>query len=351
MAHQPLPAASVGKFSMSRLFTGTGAIRQPSDRDLIDLPPSNREVSLYMARNSQERNQISYSCLDLCNIESGSTNHQIGAYYISALIGLFPGLRTVAEDMYQTLGIKANVFVGIEQCQENGLELIDEINSRKLLVYLAQVTLILYKNVNVQGYNAYMRTRHGALCAFAGYAREKNDDIREIAIDMETAAVVRTVLLAHHPLRVYILNAILHNQSQSTGIGKVMGYLAGILEWTEMESFKLICDTLLLPRSPAIFDRDVAMEVIYLTEAYKAITSVDQPPYFRIMYPYSATRIMERSRFPILLAVAQQLRAKKYDTVRQFVATSTAENPVVKRLIDIHEAGMASPSGPILTSR
>lgn len=118
-----------------------------------------------------------------------------------------------------------------------------------------------------------------------------------------------------------------------------------------MASLRFIFETLLITKSPVLHDPRVASEVMNLCEAFKCINATESPQYFRILYPYHVTRIMERSKFPILLAVAQICKAECNDTVRKFISTRSSEDPVVSELVGIHNAAMARVERPILESR
>ncbi|KAK8701583.1 hypothetical protein V6N13_019970 [Hibiscus sabdariffa] len=110
---------------------------------------------------------------------------------------------------------------------------------------VAQSLLILYNNINVHNYDNYMRNRYRALVSAAGFADRQGDERCEVVINIEIARLIRTCLAPQQRLRAGILRMIIGNQNAPGAVGSVMSYLAGILEWAEMDSIMLIFDTLI----------------------------------------------------------------------------------------------------------
>ncbi|KAK8698077.1 hypothetical protein V6N13_114208 [Hibiscus sabdariffa] len=322
---------------VSRLLARNTTATQTPDSNLNIGFGSTGAVRGFMSENRIEGNRIGHTCLKLCNSSNHDSNHQICAYYLSAVMTLFPGIRPIVVDTFRDMGREITVFEGVEACvTQGGLEVLEQVPASKLLVMVAHSLLILYKNINVQNYDNYMRNRDRALVSAARFVDRQGDEPCEVLINIEIARLIRTCLAPHQRLRAGILRMIIGNQNAPGALGSVMSYLAGILEWAEMDSIMLIFDTLLLPRSPVLYDRQVAVEVFNLCEAFKAIISTDHPPYFGIFSPPppSTTRILEQSKFPILLAVAQVCGADKCGAVGQFITTTTSENGLVIELAD-----------------
>lgn len=58
---------------------------------------------------------------------------------------------------------------------------------------------------------------------------------------------------------------------------------------------------------------------------------------------------MERSKFPILLAVAQKCRAERYGTVQNFVTTVTSQ--LVSELAEKHRTGVRPANAAVLPEK
>lgn len=127
-----------------------------------------------------------------------------------------------------------------------------------------------------------------------------------------------------------------------------------------MSELVLINDVLVVNKSPVLGDARVALEVQNLHETFKAINGSSFPQYFGITATWVGdVRLLDSSRFPLLIKVAQRVRSSHSFPTSQAISTPTVNDQTISQLVSIHEAFMRDKLGqisvvetsPTLTSR
>lgn len=117
-------------------------------------------------------------------------------------------------------------------------------------------------------------------------------------------------------------------------------YVCGIIAWADMAIICFINDSLVSSSSPVLLDPVVSQKICALATAYEAINNSIRPQFFSIFADYAEQRLLERNNFPILSAVAMQVRSVPYhateQTIEQFAGTTLQEDETVKRLVAQH---------------
>lgn len=296
-------------------------------------------VELWISNNGVTCAQITNTCSMLLNSPSLSDVERC-VYWFNAMIAITPGLRTVAESYFKECGYGVTVLndAGI---RESGIRLQGWIEVPKVAVLYGQLALLLFKNITDVSYNVFFGNRTRGLQSAAGLATAES----QVAIPatIEAAKIIRTRLGSFVPLKQHIVRTVINNESKVGPFGNTCRYLAKILSYNEMGAIEFITKALLDTRSPVLFDPRVSTEVNNLAEATMAIGSADFPQYFRILYPVEAERVLERAKFPTLLAVAQACYSKMYPTARNFVSTRGDNAAPIQDLVTLHENYMNGP--------
>lgn len=257
---------------------------------------SRHEVDLLIADDGRLDNQLINTVIRLCNEET-TGKFQLCAFYCSALIALFPGLRTVAVDALKDMGLKVRQLFP-QHFEASGYELLPPIEAPLALVCVGQISLLLYENINARSYDHLMRDRTRAIKRCVGYDGMVGEGEDEPVIPMHKAEAIKIQLGQKTDLRTSVLNALLTNKGNTGAVGRMCAYLSKVLEWTDMALITSIFDTLLLPKSPVLRDHRVAMEVMNLYEAFRALNQSTYPQYFRIFYPEEGDALMQPLQIP-----------------------------------------------------
>ncbi|KAK8701582.1 hypothetical protein V6N13_019969 [Hibiscus sabdariffa] len=88
------------------MATQHGMIRLLARNTTVTQTPdsSTGAVQVFMSENRIEGNRIAHTCLTLCNTSNHDSNPQICAYYLSAVMTLFPGIRPIVVDTFRDMG-------------------------------------------------------------------------------------------------------------------------------------------------------------------------------------------------------------------------------------------------------
>lgn len=100
-----------------------------------------------------------------------------------------------------------------------------------------------------------------------------------------------------------------------------------------------IYHTLWQPRSPALEQPGIQVEVRNLEEAFEKITAVDHPKYFKILSPPNETSVIEAYRFPTIIQLAKLTISNRGNCAYEFHVS-----PEVSRLKKIHDKGVQGPT-------
>jgi hypothetical protein len=113
-----------------------------------------------------------------------------------------------------------------------------------------------------------------------------------------------------------------------------------------MQHFILINDVLVKPQSPVLYDDRVSSEVEDFIEASEAVVSHICPQFYMLVVSYFEMLMVHSSRFPTLIAVAQELKKGDEDTDggsssrtnSEVILTAGADPIMVKALLNLHRS-------------
>lgn len=278
---------------------------------VASFPPGGEVEMCRISQDSSDAIVIGHTHVSMCN-DPDNKHATICANYLTAISSLFPGLFEHGVTTMRQMGYAVRELTLTELSAT--VELLERIEVPQFCAIIGQIILLLYKYINIASYDALINAQANGLKAAAGYTGNLFPN-GNIAINMTTASVIRTMLGCSNILRSNVLMELLRNRDASGPLGGVCGYLCETLKWTEMDSIVLISDTLVLTKSPVLRNLALRSEVRNVAKAFQMITSSNYPEYFKILQPPSATSVLYKSRFPILAAVARGCRANRYGTV------------------------------------
>nr|GLL40401.1 hypothetical protein AXX17_AT4G35880 [Ipomoea trifida] len=250
---------------------------------------TNKTVDIVLSANSDEANRVFNTMIIECNDEIVKKD-QAAAYYCSALLAIFPGLQPQVMALFHNQGITVNQL-RVADLPAHGIDLQPHEDSRLLFVYLGQLILILYKNIMPRSYDTFMRNHTRALKAAANDFGDVAGGDAEPVLSVERAEHIKTIVGGDNDMRKFVLFAVLNNRKSAGPIGR--------------------------------------------------ITKSGYPHYFRIFHPLESSRFLERSRFPILIAVAQMIKGSRTNNVNQFESTLSMTDVTVMSLYNQHIDGIA----------
>ncbi|KAA8550333.1 hypothetical protein F0562_002017 [Nyssa sinensis] len=292
--------------------------------------------------------------LETCIWEVGeeTDDKQICAYYAAAMCCVFNILEPFFKDALKQ--IVADAKDTIVPASETLIEIDQQVpvaHQPRCLMLFAQMILVLFHNITPSTYANFITNRINALRAVIGMMSTETD---LQAFEVDKAQVISTIMGANNCLKKLVLMKLIQVGSTDTQLGAVCANLCCTLAWTEMAGLVFICDMLLLTNSPVLRDPRVASEVMNLAVAFWLITASDYPQYFRILASNHEKMLLERSRFPTLIAVAQRLWAKIYTCASQFVTSVQSSSGLVNELVELHERAIKTnvplPALQLLTS-
>ncbi|XP_058723592.1 uncharacterized protein LOC131595297 [Vicia villosa] len=214
-----------------------------------------------------------------------------------------------------------------------------------ILVYFACCVLILFKKCNDKdSYNSFMSNCINSLCEMVGY-----DPYIKLAIpfDFYRSTVIKTKLGSCSTLCHDVMRFILRKSNWGDEVvGGVCQYLCNVLAWSEMSHFILINDVLVKAQSPVLLDHRVSSEVDDFVEACEAVVSHVCPQFYMLVVWYFEKLMVHSSKFPTLIAVAQELKRGDRDTNcsastfsnSEVILTSGADSATVKDLVNLHRS-------------
>ncbi|KAJ8554222.1 hypothetical protein K7X08_024900 [Anisodus acutangulus] len=145
------------------------------------------------------------------------------------------------------------------------------------------------------------------------------------------------------PLKEAVIHYVISASMRHDLLGSLGGYLFGFLAWSEMYVYKVMYEALILTGSPILDDPRVRHEALNLYDTHKAVNESEYPQFVRYIGGNSARAKLERRRFQILFAVAQNLIPYRQNS--NFVTTNLSEqdNQLVTALIEIHNREIFRP--------
>ncbi|KAH0940970.1 hypothetical protein HID58_000607 [Brassica napus] len=104
-----------------------------------------------------------------------------------------------------------------------------------------------------------------------------------------------------------VLKGILNHTKDGGSFGDVCSHVAKTLSWKHMAGFCNVYKTLVLSDSPVLGFHGLAHEVENLYRAVNAVGGSEMPQFFRILGDVSKYHLVDRSMFPTLIAVSEQI--------------------------------------------
>ncbi|RHN72994.1 hypothetical protein MtrunA17_Chr2g0293711 [Medicago truncatula] len=262
----------------------------------------------------------------------------------SMLCDVYDGFRNFVEEALYRIGVRPVVlWLPSDDTAEVYWPFI-------LVNFACCIIMLLKKFTDEINYHTFMIEFINELKEIIGY-----DADLDFPFDFKSANAIRTNLggssrLCQDTIR-FIMKKGIHSVETDEEIGVVCQYLYNVLAWSEMRHFILINDMLVKAKSPVFFDPRVSKEVNDFTEACRAIKSHICPQFFMYLAPKEAMSKVEPSRFPTLIAVAQELQRKDNNcsTVAELELTSMVGEDLetVKDLVKIHRQFMPHNRCPV----
>jgi len=253
----------------------------------------------------------------------------------SMLCDVYHGFRSSVEEALYGIGVKTTVvWLSSDKITT------EEIVWPFILVNFGCIIIMLLKNfTNEPNYETFMIKLISELKEIIGY-----DADFDFPFDFKRAIAIRENLgscsrLCQDAIR-FIMKKSNNSVERDQELGVVCQYLCNVLAWTDMHHFTLINDLLVKPQSPVLFHFRVSQEVENYTEACSAITSHICPQFFMCVASKVALSKVEHSRFPTLIAVAQELERKgKNCSVGadcELTSTDGADPTMIQALVKLH---------------
>ncbi|CAH9091485.1 unnamed protein product [Cuscuta europaea] len=269
------------------------------------------------------------------------------SYAASMLQIIFPDLKKVITKFLSEKGIDIKPVKIPSESHHPSVEFDPDKDMRwtAVLVQGACLILVVFKTASEENYMPYMATRLKALKSKVG----TQEDI-ESPFDLRGAQMVRTCLGASSDLKRAIINQVINSINSDGMMADVMAYVFSMLEYNEMNSFMFIYETILITKSSILKRPEIQHEVELLTDAMVKIGECDHPQFARYLLHSAYQTYLERSKFPILFAVACKLKelAHKVESIKQFVVPDIASSSLVTDLVKEHQEFLKSGKSNIL---
>ena len=302
---------------------------------------TNASVDIWVTKEPVNFSKIVKTCTNEINNVTLSEMERC-AMYASAVIAILPGMKPIFEEHFTQLGYLINEIDDAVRA-EAGTTLSAWMDMSSVAMYFGQLVVVLYKNISAQSYTAFMSRRGKEISARADIMEDSPDF--KIVLTLDSATIIRRMIGANDTIRRAMLEVVIANEKTLNPIGRVCNYLMDILAWTEMSALIFIMDTLISTESPVLTDSRVASEIVALARAYAAITRVDYPQFYKILYPAEANKLLVRNKFATLLAVAQTCYKGISDPAENYQSTTASNNRTVTELLNKHKAYMRAQEG------
>lgn len=160
---------------------------------------------------------------------------QIAAYFLSATVGMFPGLFQIAKEAIRETGYRVTEVTD-QQLEPYMITLQDPMHWPTLITVFGQLALIVYKKIDNHNYSRFMKNRTAAIKSFASMYGELVPGDGDIFLSYEVAKSVSAFTWRSPKIRAHLLRAILANGEGERRFNQVYNYLSYILSWTEMST-------------------------------------------------------------------------------------------------------------------
>ncbi|CAJ2662607.1 unnamed protein product [Trifolium pratense] len=264
----------------------------------------------------------------------------------SMLCDFYDGFRSSVEEALYRIGARPTVVLLPSNYDIAG----GFVWPFMLVNFCCCIIMLLKKFTDEVSYITFMINFIDELKEIIGY-----DANWDFPFDFKRANEIRTNLgscsrLCQDTIR-FIMEASRNLVKIDKEIADVCQYLCNALAWSEMHHFRLINDMLVKPKSPVLFRSAVSREVKKYIEACNAISSHICPQFFTCLAPKVALSKVDPSRFPTLIAVAQELqrRDNNFSTAGAFELTSIdrADPTIVHTLVKLHRKLMPHNRRPV----
>ncbi|PNX77664.1 hypothetical protein L195_g033633 [Trifolium pratense] len=254
--------------------------------------------------------------------------------------------RTSTEAALNRIGVRPSKVVWLpymaKECNIDKNE-IPQLEWPTILVYFSCCVLVLLKKfTDKESYSDFMSR---CICDLRELVGFDPDAKLDIPFDFRRANVIKTMLGSCSTLRHDVIKFILRKSNWGDAeIGGVCQYLCAELAWSGMRHFSLINDVLVKPQSPVLFDDRVLSEVEDFTEASEAVASHICPQLYMSVASYFEMLMVHSSRFPTLIAVAQEVKkgdtscARSSASDSEVILTAGADPITVKALVNLHNS-------------
>ncbi|KAI4299487.1 hypothetical protein L6164_032945 [Bauhinia variegata] len=220
---------------------------------------------------------------------------------------VIPQLEGYLSEVLEEKSIKIRRVTLPSKAKENQVDMISVYPKDwpSVLIVFGCCIMLLFEDINPQNYINLMSNRISEMRAKVGC---DPGNPMEFPFSLEKAKAIRSMLGSSMKLKTQVITMIIVLAGKSESIGSLTNYLMDILSWSELREFTFIHDNLLLTKSPVLLDPRLKLELAHLNEAFKAICSHSIPQFFSYLGNYDDQYKLERSRFPIIMAVAEELR-------------------------------------------
>lgn len=230
---------------------------------------------------------------------------QAAIYYIGGICCLLPEVTDDVLEGFRQKGGRVRVVRVPESDDVSNIP-----NQKKANALFGWLVTMLYKNTNDDISNMVTDPESDIKAPFhaAGYdPRGEGED--------------EVLSLFSHPKHVLcywgysqlgrikesVLKGILNHTKDKGSFGDVCSYVVKALSWKHMTGFCNVYKTLVLSDSPVLKFHGLAHEIENLHRAVKAVSGSEMPRFFRILGDGSKYHLVDRSMFPTLIAVSEQI--------------------------------------------
>lgn len=283
------------------------------------------------------------------NFEAGKAEHVTSeearaGHFLGCIINVFQGKRDELLRLASDAGYHFKIVrVPSGMAAEGVFEPTTRMHPGKQLAIFGYLVLMLFKQINENSYQNFTNNRLRALFAIAAYEVREDEDIT-VFQNIYHARTFRTIFGQNFGLRSKITKCVIEKQLMTTPLGCVCAYDCSILCWNEMTNLNFIIETLLVTKSPVLYQAELATEILNVERALKAVLSSPMPQLFRVLHPPHETQVLARNNFPRLAAIATKIKSGSEANASQFVTTMNTDEAKIDQYVLLHKSGMLGTS-------
>lgn len=228
---------------------------------------------------------------------------QAAIYFIGGICCLLP---EVADDVLEGLRQKGGRVRVVRVPESDDVSIIP--NQNKANALFGWLVTMLYKNTNEDISNMITDPDIKAPFDAAGYDPRGEGEDEVLSLFSHPKHVLCYWGYAQlGRIKESVLKGILNHTKDKGSFGDVCSYVVKTLSWKHMTGFCNVYKTLVLSDSPVLGFHGLAHEVENLHRAVKAVSGSEMPRFFRILGDGSKYHMVEKSMFPTLIAVSEQI--------------------------------------------